>query len=155
MRCTRPWPARAAKRRRREDEVHLLAVVPWILEWRCRDHRPCRRRPGHRPLHETIDHLGFQPQLFAIRDVLPSAAAADAEVRAAGWHAMRRRTHDLEKGRCTRARAIERHAHALAGNCERNSDDVPAMTRDAVTGRVEVLDVENDLSHTRLSNLTQ
>jgi len=30
-----------------------------------------------------------------------------------------------------------------------------AMTCDAVTGRVELLDVENDLSHTRLSNLTQ
>jgi len=29
------------------------------------------------------------------------------------------------------------------------------MTCYAVTGRVEVLDVENDLSHTRFSNLTQ
>jgi hypothetical protein len=68
---------------------------------------------------------------------------------------MRRRTHDLENGRCTRARAIERHAHTLARHCERNGDDLAAMTCDAVTGRVELLDVENDLSHTRLSNLTQ
>jgi hypothetical protein len=29
------------------------------------------------------------------------------------------------------------------------------MTRYSVTGGVEVLDVDNDLSHTRLSNLTQ
>jgi hypothetical protein len=29
------------------------------------------------------------------------------------------------------------------------------MTRDAVSGGVEVLDVEDDLSHTRVPNLTQ
>jgi hypothetical protein len=93
--------------------------------------------------------------LLGVGDVLPGTPAADTEVRAAGLHTMWRRTHHLEKGCGARTPVIEGHAHPLAGNREGNGDDLAAMTSHSIAGRVEVLDVEDDLSHTRVPNLTQ
>ena len=100
-------------------------------------------------MNETADDAGLQAQLLGIRDVLPGTSAAHAEVRAAWTDTMRRRAHDLEERRRALPRPVQRHEDSFAWNREGNGDDLAAMTRHSVAGGVEVLDVEDDLSHAR------
>jgi hypothetical protein len=79
-----------------EDEMHLVAVAPRVRHRRGRQRRPDHRRNAtDRGRDKPFHQVGFQPELFLIRNVLPGATAAGpgrgnlSEMRTAWCHTMR------------------------------------------------------------------
>ena len=100
-----------------------------------------------RPLERVVDLGVLVPHLLGVVEVLPGAAAADAEVRAARLHPARAGLEQLDRAGLGVA-ALELRdagAHAVAGKRPRDEDHQLAVPGDAAAAVGERVDGEVDL----------
>jgi hypothetical protein len=94
-----------------------------------------------------FDLARFDLELVRIIDVLISAAAATAEIRAARLNAVRRRFENFEQSRFRELffLAHDPRRDALATDRERNENGLALMSRDSAAAKRNLVDLKFDL----------
>src|SRR5438105_7581703 len=84
-----------------ERELHLVAVEELLGRWQCRRHIDASETA--QTLQRLPDEVGLGLELRFVFELLPAAAAADVEVRAAPGDPLRRRPEHLHGARLREA----------------------------------------------------
>ena len=128
----------------RPGVLELVAVA--VLLGRRHDRLELDLDPAEAP-ERVVDLRRLVPHLLGVVEVLPGAAAAHAEVRAARRHAARARLEHLD-GASLGVAALELRdpgPHAVAGEGPRHEHDQLAVAGDAAPAEGEAVDGEVDL----------